>query len=136
MTPTVKNPPTIRQRVARAVVQLRALVAVASETDSDQSWACNVVFDGGGCCDECVTELQEQCVQDNVRLASNAGELALTVGAAGEGKAREAYDVVAGPRLDHRDDVEQLMGHQAAAYVTKILDTNEGILSESEKRES
>ena len=30
----------------------------------------------------------------------------------GEGETREAYDVVAGPSLDHRDDVEQLLGHQ------------------------
>ena len=44
------------------------------------------MYDGGGFCDECVTELQEQCVQDDVRLASNAAELARTVGAAGEGE--------------------------------------------------
>ena len=42
----------------------------------------------------------------------------------------------AGPSLDHRDDVEQLMGHQAVAYVTKILNTNEAILTESGRRES
>ena len=40
------------------------------KTDSDQCWGCNVVYDGGGLCVECVTELQEQCVQDDVRLAS------------------------------------------------------------------
>ena len=73
-------------------------------------------------------------MQDDVRLASSAAELAGTVGAAGEGEAREAYDVVAGHSLDHRDDVEQLMGHQAVAYVTKILDTNEAILTESGRR--
>ena len=55
------------------------------------------MFDGGDLRDECVTELQEQCVQDDVRLASCAAELARTVGAAGEGEAREAYDAVAGP---------------------------------------
>ena len=38
-----------------------------------------------------------------------------------------------GRNLDHRDDVEQLMGHQAVAYVTKILNTNEAILTESGK---
>ena len=59
-------------------------------------------------------------MQDDERLASYAAELARTVGAAGEREAREACDVVAGPSLDHRDDVEQLMGHQAVAYVTKI----------------
>ena len=52
------------------------------------------MYDGGGFCDECVTELQEQCVQDDVRLASYAAELARTVGAGGEGESREAYDVV------------------------------------------
>ena len=30
----------------------------------------NDVYDGGGICDACGTELQEQCVQDDVRLAS------------------------------------------------------------------
>ena len=40
------------------------------------------------------------------------------------------------PVLDHRDDVEQLMGHQAVAYVTKILNTNEAMLTESGRRES
>ena len=54
----------------------------------------------------------------------------------GEGETREAYDVVAGPSLDHRDDVEQLLGHQAVAYATKILNTNEAILKESGRRES
>ena len=90
-------------------MQLRALVAMTSTIDSDQY---NVVFDGGGFCDECVKELQEQCVQDDVRLANYAAELARTVGAASVGEAREAYDVVAGPSLCHRDDIEQLMGHQ------------------------
>ena len=93
------------------------------------------MYDGGGFCDECVTELQKQCVQDDVRVATCAAELARTVGAAGEGEERGAYDVVAGPSLDHRDDVEQLMFHQAVAYVTKILNTNEAILSESGRRE-
>ena len=75
-------------------------------------------------------------MQDDVRLASYAAELARTVGAAGEGetRTREAYDVVAGSSLDHRDDVEQLMGHQAVAHVTKILNTNEAILTESGRR--
>ena len=45
--------------------------------------------------------------------------MARTVGAAGEGEEREAHDVVAGSSLEHRFDVEQLMGHQAVAYVTK-----------------
>ena len=58
---------------------------------------------------------------------------AQTVGTANAG---DAYDVVSGPSLDHRDDVEQLMGHQAVTYVTKILDTNEAILAESGRRES
>ena len=107
--PDREESPTRRPRVARAVVKLRGLVAMTSKTDSDQCWGCNVVFDGGGFCDECVTELQEQCVQDDVRLANYAAELARTVGAAGLGEAREAYDVVAGPSLDHRDDFEQLM---------------------------
>ena len=124
------------KRVARAVVRLRALVAMMGKTDDDQCWGCNVVYDGGGFCDECVTELQEQCVQDDVRLASYAAEVARTVGVAGEGEERDAYDVVAGPSLDDRDDVEQLMGHQAVAYVTKILNTFEAILSESGRRES
>ena len=61
--------PTRRQRVVRADVQ-RALVAMAGKTDNDQCWGCNVVYDGVGFCDECVIELQEQCVQDDVRLAS------------------------------------------------------------------
>ena len=75
-------------------------------------------------------------MQDDVRLASYAPELPRTVGAAGEGEEREAYDVVAGPSLDHRDDVEQLMGHQAVACVTKILNTNEATFAESGRRES
>ena len=41
-----------------------------------------------------------------------------------------------GPSLDHRDYVEQLMGHQAVAYVTKVLNTNGAILTESGRRES
>ena len=60
----------------------------------------------------------------------------MRVGSPGEGEAREAYDVVAGPSLDHRGDVEQLMGHRALAYVTKILNRNEAILKESGRRES
>ena len=113
--PDREESPTRRQRVARAVVQLRALVAKAGTS----------VFDGGGFCDECVTE--EQCVQDDVRLASYAAEL--------EREAREAHKGFVDPSLDHRDDVEQLMDHQAVAYVTKILDTNEAILTESGRRE-
>ena len=74
-------------------------------------------------CDECITELQEQCVQDDVRRASYAADLARTVDATGVGEAREAYDV------------EQLMGHQWVAYVTNILHTNEAILTESGRRE-
>ena len=109
---------------------------MTGKTDDDQCWGCNVVYGGGGFCDECVTQLQEQCVQDDVRLASYAAEFARTVRAAGEGEEREAYDVVAGPSLDHRDDAEQLTGHQAVAYVTKILNTNEAILTESARRES
>ena len=129
--PDGEEPPTRRQRVARAVVQLRALVAMAGKTDSDQCWGCDVVYDGGGFCDECVTELQEQCVQDDVGLANNASELARNVDATGGREAREAHDAVAGPSLDHRDDVEQLMGHQ-----TNILDTNEAIFTESGRRVS
>ena len=117
-------------------MRLRALVAMTGKTDDDQCWGCNVVYDGGGFCGECVTELQEQCEQDDVRLASYAAELARTVGAAGEGETREAYDVVPGPSLDHRDDVEQSVEHQAVAYVTEILNTNEAILTESGWRES
>ena len=132
--PDREEPPTRRQRVARVAVRLRALVATTGKTDDDQCWGCNVVYDGF--CDECVTELQEQCVQDDVRLASYPAELARTVGAAGERDTREAYDVVAGPSLDLRDDVEQLMGHQAVACVTKILNTNEAILTESGRTES
>ena len=108
--PDREEPPTRRQRVARAAVRRRALVAMTGKPDDDQCWGRNVLYDGGGFCDECVTELQEQCVQHDVRLASFAAELARTVGAAGEGETREAHDVVAGPSLDHRDDVEQLMG--------------------------
>ena len=70
-----------------------------------------------------------------MRLASYAAELARTVGAASVGGAREAYDVVVGPSVDHRDDVEQLVGHRGVAYVTKILDTNEAILAESGRKE-
>ena len=127
------EPRTRRQRVARAVVLLRALVAMARYTGIDRCWGRNDVYDGGGICDACGTELQEQCVQDDVRLASCAAELARTAGAAGEGEEREACDVEAGPSLDHGDDVEQLMGHQAVTYVTKILDTDEGTLTESLK---
>ena len=39
------------------------------------------MYDGGGFCDECVTELQERRVQDDVKLASCAAELAWNVGA-------------------------------------------------------
>ena len=52
-------------------------------------------------------KLQEQCVQDDVRLASHAAELARTVGGAGEGETRAAYVDVAGPSSDHRDDIEK-----------------------------
>ena len=128
--PDREEPPTRRQRVARVAVRLRALVAMTGKTDDDQCWGCNVVYDGF--CEECVTELQEHCVQDDVRLA----RCTRTVGAAGEGETREAYDVVAGPSLDLRVDVEQLMGHQAVACVTKILNTNEAILTESGRTES
>ena len=60
--PNREEPPTTRQRVARAAVRLRALVAMTGKTDDDQCWGCDVVYDGGGFCDECVTGLQEQCV--------------------------------------------------------------------------
>ena len=40
---------------------------------------------------------------------SKAAELARSLGADGVGDEREAYDIVAGPSLDHSDDVEQLM---------------------------
>ena len=83
-----------------------------------------------------ITEFQEQCVQDDVRLAKYAVELARTVGADNVGEAREAHDVAADPSLDHRDDVEQLMGTKGVAFVTKILDNNEAILTESGRRES
>ena len=63
----------------------------------------------GGFFDECITELQEQCVQDDVRLASYAAELARTVGTANAG---DAYDVVSGPSLDHRDDVSGCVRHE------------------------
>ena len=98
-------------------MRLRALVAMTGKTDDDQCWGCKVVCDGVGFCDECVTELQEQCVQGDVTLASYAAELARTVGAAGEGETREACDVVGGPSLDHRDDAEQSMEHQASGCV-------------------
>ena len=62
--PDREEPPTRRQRVARAAVRLRAFVAMTRKTDDDQCWGSNVVYDGGGFCDECVTELQEQSVQD------------------------------------------------------------------------
>ena len=123
------EPPTRRQRVARAVVQLRALVVMTGKTESAQCWGCNVVYDGGGFCDECIARTvrarrreagQLCCRTCTNRLHANAGD---------------AYDVVSGPSLDHSDDVEQLMGHQAVAYVTKILDTNEAILTESGRRE-
>ena len=114
-------------------MQLRAFVAMTGKTESAQCWGCNVVYDGGDFCDGCIKELQEQCVQDDVRLASFPAELAQAVGAA---NARDLYDFVSGPSLDHRDDVEQSMGHQAVAYVTKILDTNEAIFTESGRRES
>ena len=99
---------TRRQRVARVGVRLRALVAMTGKTDDDQCWGRNVVYDGGGFCDECVTELQEQCAQDDVRLASYAAELARTVGAPGEGEEHEAYDVVA--------DVEQGVRHEDSQH--------------------
>ena len=67
--PNRDEPPTRRQRVSRAAVRLRAFVAMTGKTEDDHSWRCNVVYDGGGFCDECVTELQEECVQDDVRLA-------------------------------------------------------------------
>ena len=123
--PDREEPPMRPRRAARALVQVRAIVAMTGKTDGDQFWRCTVVFDGGGFCHKCVTELQEQCVQDDVRLVSYAAELARTVG-----------DVVACPNLDHRDEVEQLMGHQGVAYVRKILDTNDAILTESGRRES
>ena len=51
--------------------------------------------------------------------------------------AKEKRAVVAGPSLDQRDDDdEQLVGHQVVAYVTKILNTNEAILTDSGRRES
>ena len=75
---------------------------MTGETDDYQCRGCNFVYGGGGFCDECVTESEEQCVQDDVRLASYAAELARIVGVAGEGEEREAYDVVAGPSLDRQ----------------------------------
>ena len=89
-----EEPPTRRQRVARAVVQLRALVAMASKTDSDQCRGCNVVFDGGGFCGE-LHHRVTRTVRARRREAGQYGaELARTVGGPGVGEAREAYDVV------------------------------------------
>ena len=85
--------------------------------------------------EECVTELQEQCAQEEVRLASCAAELARSVDAASVGKSRDEHDVIAGPSLDHGDDVGRLLGHQGASYVTKLLNTNEALGTESGQRE-
>ena len=111
-------------------MRLRALVAMTGKTDDDQCWGSNVVYDGGGFCDECVTELQEQSVQDMLPKLQG-----LSARPAKERREKRNH-VVAGPSLDQRDDVEQLMGHQAVAYVTKILYTNEAIFTESGRRES
>ena len=54
-------------------------------------------------------------MQDDVTLASYDAEPARTFGAASMSEAREAYDVVAGTSLDHRDD-KQLMGHRGVPY--------------------
>ena len=50
---------------------------MTGKTESVQCWGCNVAYDGGGFCDECITDLQEQCVQDDVRLASYETQMML-----------------------------------------------------------
>ena len=86
MTPTVKN----HQRdVSESLAQLCNCVHVLPwrvKLTIGQRWGRDVVYEDVG---ECVTEFQEQCEKDDVCRC----------------------DVVAGPSLDHRDDVEQLMGH-------------------------
>ena len=63
-----EEPPTRRRRVALAAVQHRTLVAIAGTIEDDKCWGCGLVFSDGGFCDEYVTELQEQCAQEDVRL--------------------------------------------------------------------
>ena len=82
------------------------------KTSIDRCWGRNDVYDGGGICDACGTELQEQCVQDDVRLASCAAERACEVhgpSARSEkffGVVREAWDCTSscrGLRLTQRN---------------------------------
>ena len=77
-------------------------------TDDDQCGGCDYEFGGGGFCDECVSDLQEQCAQEDVTLASYAAELARSGEAASVGETPDEYDVMAGPCLDCRDDVVRL----------------------------
>ena len=119
--PDREEPPTRRQRVAPAVVQLRARVATG-KTDSDQSWGCNVVFDGGGFCDECITAART--VRARRREAGHLCCRTCTDRRCGQRGRSSRSNVVAG----------SLMDHQGVAYVTKILDTNEAVLTESGRR--
>ena len=125
-----------RQRVARAAVRLRALVAMTGKLTMIRAGDLTSCTTAVVSVMSALRSCKNRACKTNVRLASYAAELAGTVGAAGEGETRETYHVVPGPSLDHRDDVEQLMEQQAVAYVTKILNTNEAILTESGRRES
>ena len=106
---------------------------MTGKTDDDQCWGCNVVYDGGGFCDDCVMELLEHCVQDDVRFGQLCGGPSSRPAKERREKRMMLWLV---PVRSTEISFEQLMGHQAVAYVTKILNTNEAILAESGKRES
>ena len=57
-------------------------------------------------------------------------QLARSVDATRVGGSGNEYAVFAGPGLDHRDDVERLLGRQGVAYVPKWLNTDEALGAE------
>ena len=71
----------------------------------------------------------------DVRLASDAAELARSSIRQVIYETREEYHVIAGPSLDHRDDVERLFVASGVGYVTKLLNTEEALATESGQRE-
>ena len=130
--PDRDEPTTRRQRVARAVVQLRALFAMTGKTESTQCWDVTwyrmAVVSAMCASQSCKNSACKTTSRWPIMLPNLHEPLARP--------AKETHMSLSGPNLEHRDDVEQLMGHRAVTYVTKILDTNEAILTESRRRET
>ena len=113
-------------------MQLRAFVAKSGTTHGNQCWGCNVAFDDSGFCDEWIPELQEQCVQDDMRLASYAASLLGPCTRQGLVNHVKRTMLL----LVRTWTTEQLLEHQGVACVAKLLNTDGALPTESGQKGS